>query len=60
LSLFEAYKVFLHHWNVLYQISKYNKLHGIPYWPTMKGWRFLKEAKRHLRILEKSDTEILI
>ena len=60
LSLFEAYRVFLHHWNVLYHISKYNKQHGIPYWPTMKGWRFLKEAKRHLKILEKSDTEILI
>jgi hypothetical protein len=59
-SLFEAYKVFLHHWKVLYRISRYNKRHGIPYWPLMKGWRFLKEAKKHLKVLEKSDTEILI
>ena len=59
-SLFGAYKVFLHHWKVLYQISKYNKNQGIAYWPTMKGLRFLRAAKEHLKILEKSDTEILI
>jgi hypothetical protein len=59
-SLFDAYAVFLHHWKVLYNISRYNKQHGIPYWPLMKGMRFLKEAKRHLKVLEKSDTEILI
>jgi hypothetical protein len=59
-SLFEAYAVFLHHWKVLYRISKFNKEHGIPYWPVMKGWRFLKEAKKHLKILEKADTEILV
>lgn len=59
-SLFDAYKVFLHHWKVLYKISKYNKEHGIPYWPTMKGWRFLREAKKHLKVLEQKDTEILV
>ena len=59
-SLFGAYRVFLHHWKVLYQISRYNRKHGVPCWSMMKGWRFLKEAKRHLKILEKSDTEILI
>ncbi|MFL5739942.1 MAG: hypothetical protein ACJ75B_06985 [Flavisolibacter sp.] len=59
-SLFAAYKVFLHHWKVLYRISKYNKEHGFPFWPLMKGWRFLKEAKKHLKVLEKCDTEIPI
>ena len=59
-SLFAAYRVFLHHWNVLYKISRYNKNHGIPYWPLKKGLKFLREAKRHLKVLEKSDTEILI
>jgi hypothetical protein len=59
-SLFDAYAVFLHHWKVLYEISKYNKEHGIPYWPVMKGWRFLRAAKKHLKILEQSDTEILV
>lgn len=59
-TLFQAYEVFLRHWNVLYKISKYNKEHGLPYWPVLKGWRFLREAKKHLKVLEKSDTEILI
>jgi hypothetical protein len=59
-SLFKAYSVFLHHWKVLFEISRYNHRNGIPYWPAMKGWKFLKAAKKHYRILEKSDTEILI
>ena len=59
-SLFGAYRVFLRHWKVLFEISRYNKDHGLPYWPAMKGWRFLREAKKHLKVLEKSDTEIII
>ena len=59
-SLFGAYKVFLMHWKVLYRISKYNHEHGIPYWPFIKGLKFLRAAKKHLKILEKADTEILV
>ena len=59
-SLFAAYRVFLYHWKVLFEISRYNKRHGIPHWPFMKGLRFLRQAKKHLKVLEKSDTEILI
>jgi hypothetical protein len=59
-SLFAAYGVFLHHWKVLYDISKYNKKNGIPFWPLAKGWHFLRAAKKHLKVLEKYDTEILI
>jgi hypothetical protein len=59
-SLADAYKVFLHHWKVLYEISRYNKNHGIPYWPALKGWRFLQAAGKHWKVLEKYDTEILI
>lgn len=60
-SLFQAYSVFLMHWKVLYRISKYNHQHGIKrYWPFGEGLRFLREAKRHLKILERSDKEILI
>ena len=59
-SLFGAYKVFLRHWKVLYDISKYNKEHGIPYWPLMKGRKFLKAAKKHLKMLEEKDTQILV
>jgi hypothetical protein len=59
-SLFDAYRVFLHHWKVLYEISRYNKQHGVPYWPAIKGWKFLRAAKKHLKMLEKTDTEILV
>jgi hypothetical protein len=57
-SLFDAYRVFLHHWKVLYRISKYNHNNGHPYWPFMKGWRFMQESKKHLEALEKSDRQI--
>ncbi|HWI91093.1 MAG TPA: hypothetical protein VNT20_07450 [Flavisolibacter sp.] len=59
-SLFDAYKVFLRHWKVLYEISKYNNNHGVPYWPFMKGWKFLQAAKKNLKLLEEKDTEILV
>lgn len=59
-SLFGAYKVFLHHWKVLYEISRYNKQHGLPYWPALKGWRFLRAAKKHYQLLEEFDTQILV
>jgi hypothetical protein len=59
-SLFQAYREFLMHWKVLYQISRYNHLNGCPYWSFTRGWKFLRAAKRHLRRLEELDTEILI
>ena len=59
-SLFEAYKVFLHHWKALYKISRYNHQHGVPYWPLIKGWKFLRQAKKHLQLLEEKDREILV
>jgi hypothetical protein len=58
-TLAQAQKEFLDHWKVLYHISKYNHQQGIRYWPFMKGWKFLKEARKHLRILEEYDTKIL-
>ena len=58
-SLQQAQKEFLMHWKVLYQISAYNHKKGIRYWPFMKGWKFLKQAKRHLKVLEEYDTKIL-
>ena len=58
-SLSEAQKEFLKHWEALYKISRYNREQGIPYWPFMKGLRFLKEAKKHLKVLEEYDKKIL-
>lgn len=60
LTLRQAQKVFLRHWKVLYEISKYNHERGIRYWPFQKGWAFLKEAKKHLGVLEEYDRKVLL
>ena len=56
-TLVKAYKIVLHHWNILYKISKYNHNNGIQYWKNKKGFRFLKEAKRHFKVLKKLDAK---
>jgi len=59
-SLLRANREFLKHWKVLFHISRYNHRHGIPYWSFKKGFLFLRDAKKHLKILEQYDREILI
>ena len=59
-NLFQAQKVFLHHWNVLAKISRYNHKQGIKYWPYKKGLAFLKQSSKHLELLEKYDSQILV
>ena len=59
-TLFQAYKVFLMHWKVLYRISRINARAGHPYWSFTKGWRFLQQSKRHMKVLEALDTQILV
>lgn len=56
-TLFQAYKILLHHWNVLYKISNYNHRNGIRYWKFKQGWRFLKEANKHFKMLKQLDSE---
>jgi hypothetical protein len=55
MSLWAAYKEILRHWRVLFEISRYNHRNGTPYWPYKKGWRFLRDAKKHFRKLEQYD-----
>lgn len=55
MSLWQAYREILRHWKALYRISRYNHRHGTPYWSFMRGWRFLKESRKHFRMLEKYD-----
>jgi hypothetical protein len=59
-SLLEANREFILHWKVLFEISRYNHKHGVPYWSFKKGLHFLRDAKKHLKILEQYDREILI
>jgi hypothetical protein len=55
MKLGQAYREILKHWKALYEISKYNHENGTPYWPFQKGRKFLRDAKRHFRMLEKYD-----
>lgn len=57
-SLFKAFAVILHHWEMLSRISRYNHAQGIKYWPFAKGYRFLRAAKKHLQVLERYDAKI--
>lgn len=58
-SLFQAYKILLHHWKILYKISKYNNRNGAKYWKFMPGWRFLKAAKKHFKVLKELDAQAI-
>jgi hypothetical protein len=59
-TLLQAYKIVLHHWEMLYRISKYNYQNGINYWGFRRGWKFLKRAKKHFRMLKQLDKEFPI
>ncbi len=59
-TLLQAYKIFIHHWKILYKISRYNYKTAIRYWEFRKGWRFLKDAKKHFAILKQLDKEFQI
>ncbi|MBK9568963.1 MAG: hypothetical protein IPO53_02875 [Chitinophagaceae bacterium] len=55
MSIWKAYGVLLLHWKMLYKISRYNHQNGTPYWSFRKGWKYLGDAKRHFKMLEKYD-----
>jgi len=55
MSIWQAYKVILQHWKALYQISRYNHKNGTPYWSFKRGWDYLKDSRRHFKMLEKYD-----
>ncbi|MEO6407111.1 MAG: hypothetical protein ABIY51_10890 [Ferruginibacter sp.] len=59
-NIFQAYKIVLDHWKMLYRISRYNYNNGVKYWSYKKGIHFLKEAKKHFKILRKLDSETLV
>jgi len=59
-SLYHALKILVHHWNILFQISKHNNQNGIPYWSFLQGCKFLKEARKHFSILKHLDNDPLL
>ncbi len=58
MSLLGAYREILKHWKVLFRISRHNHRNGYPYWPTWKGWNYLREAKRQMKLLKEKDLEL--
>ena len=56
-TLLQAHKIFLHHWKMLYRISRYNHKHGHFYWGFIRGWKFLKAARKEHNMLKKLDAE---
>ena len=56
-NLVQAYQIVLHHWKMLYRIAAANRRNGVPCWSFSKGWKFLKEAKKHFKVLKQLDTE---
>jgi hypothetical protein len=55
MSIWKAYGVILHHWKALYKISRYNHRNGTPYWSFKRGWKYLGDARKHFKMLEKYD-----
>jgi len=58
-SLWQAYRIVLHHWAVLARIARQNHALGVPYWPFRRGWNQLKNAQIHLQTLKELDRTCL-
>lgn len=56
-NLFQAWKIILTHWEMLYKISRYNNSKGVKYWKFWSGLKFLRNAKRNLKKLKQMDAE---
>jgi hypothetical protein len=59
-TLLQAYKEILLHWKLMYEASKINHKSGNSYWSFMKGHRFLKNSKKHFKVLKKLDKELIL
>ena len=56
-NLFQAQRILLKHWSILFKISVMNRRRGIAFWPYSKGRSFLSQAKNHFSRLRKLDRE---
>jgi hypothetical protein len=54
-NFFEACKILVDHWNILYRISDYNYKNGIPRWNYADGLRFIRKARAHFKDLQELD-----
>jgi hypothetical protein len=56
-SLFQAIRILLEHWRILYEISAANREKGIPYWNFKRGLQHLMNAKVHFKILRQLERD---
>jgi hypothetical protein len=57
-SFWQACKIIVHHWNMLYKIGKYNHQHGVAY-PTLKeGISFTRRSNKHFNHLRELDLKM--
>jgi hypothetical protein len=54
-TLIQAYGILLQHWKMLYKISTCNRNRGMDHWSFQRGWKFLRSAKKHFRMLKQLD-----
>jgi hypothetical protein len=54
-TFFQAIKILLDHWSILFRISRQNNLNGIPYWDFARGYRQFRKASEHISLLKKLD-----
>lgn len=57
-NIFQAQRILLQHWKILFKISMINHKKGIAYWRYKDGLKFLREAKSHFKLLGKVDREM--
>ena len=55
-TLFKAYSIVIKHWSALFRISRYNYKKGHKQWGYLRGYAFLKQAKRHFTQLKHIDS----
>lgn len=54
-SLWRGNRELLKHWRMLFRICRYFRRQGVKPWSFRKGWRFLENAKAHMRLLKQCD-----
>lgn len=56
-TFFEACKILIEHWNILFKISQMNLQNGVPRWSHAEGKTFSQQARQHFKILKKLDVQ---
>ena len=59
-TLLQAYAIFLHHWKVLFYISRINRSLGAQPWGFNEGFHYLSKAKKHFKRLKALDIATMI